>query len=428
MRRKYHRTGSVILSIFIFAVICVIAVVILIYQNGLRYIKSDAGIKYFGTVDKNGNILSGRLWFESDAATINTQKHFIVELRDPLLVSYLAGIPNARNFDILNVINESLPKDFVDSYPMNNFIFNLVDGRIFFKNETFDVLIKNHEDDKNILVSGNISASDGVDWVLVSDSLSPSSYKDFEVAQADNKARRYKGDILSFVKKEDIDFASFVFKDDTVVHLYSVKNLYRINFDKGARSGELFIGALNRSFEKDGLGLYYFSDRGDIYYGYFSNDDKKGSCQLLCDGGDTYVGEMLDGKRNGAGYYKWKDGDSYSGTFKDNLKNGSGKNIFSDGSFYEGEFLENIKNGYGKYILSNGDVYEGDFVNDSFKGKGKYSWASGEYYEGDFNFNVMHGWGTYYWATGRTYEGWWNMGKMVEDKPEDIEEVISNSE
>jgi hypothetical protein len=421
MRRKYRRTGSVILSIFVVAVICVIAVVIIIYQNGLRYIKSDMGIKYFGTVDKNGNIVSGRLWFESDAATVNQQKFFIIELRDPLIVSYLSDISNFRNFDILNAVNEALPKDFTDNYPMHNFIFNLTDDRIYFKNETFDVLIKEHQDNKNYLVSGEILDSDGINWVLVSDSASPVLYTDFEVAQVGNTARRYKGDILSYVKKEDIDFASFVFKDGTVINLYSVKNLYRINFDKGSRSGELYIGALNRSFAKDGLGLYYFSNRGDIYFGDFLNDYKKGYCQLLCDGGDTYVGEIKDDKRNGVGYYKWKEGDSYSGTFKDNLKNGNGINTFSDGSVYDGDFADNIKTGHGKYTFPDGSVYEGDFANDTFKGKGKYSWASGEYYEGDFNYNSMHGWGTYYWTTGRTYEGWWNGGAMVLEKPEGIE-------
>ena len=422
MRRKYRRTGSIILSIFIFAVVCVIAVVIFIYQKGLRYIKSDAGIKYFGTVDKNGNIVNGRLWVDSDAADVAQQKFFIVELRDPFIISYLADIVNPRNFDLLDTINQSLPKDFIENYPMNNFVFNLNDDRIFLRNETFDVLIKEYEDEKNILAGGEIRDSDGINWVLVSDNTSPTSYQDFEIAQAADKIRRYKGDIFNFVKKENIDFAAFTFIDGTVINLYSVKNIYRISYDKGSRAGELYIGVLNRSFEKDGLGLYYFSNFGDIYYGGFLNDDKKGYCELVCDGGDTYEGEMSDGKRNGTGYYKWKDGDSYEGTFKDNMKDGFGVNRFSDGSVYEGEFLENIKNGYGKYTFPDGSVYEGDFINDSFKGKGKYIWATGDIYEGDFNYNSMHGWGTFYWTTGRTYEGWWNMGKMVENKPEDIVE------
>ena len=423
MRKRYYRTGTVIFSIFLIAVIAVIAVFIFIYQKGLRYIKSDAGIKYFGTVDKNGDIVSGRLWFENDAADIDAQKFFIAEIRDYLIVPDISvpvlsvnDIIKYNGFDFIDKLNNILSPVYY--YPLDNFLFGKSDDAVFFRSETFDEVIKEHEKNKNNIISGEIYDSDGVKWILVSENNSPSSYKNFEVANENNQIKKYKGDVLSFIKKEDIDFASFVLKDETVINLYAAKNLYRINYDKGSRAGELYIGGLNRSFEKNGTGLYY-NNGGDIYFGDFINDEKNGNCALLCYGGDIYEGEIKDGKRNGAGYYKWREGDSYSGEFKDNMKNGFGINKFADGSVYEGEYKNDIKQGRGKYILSNGDIYEGDFVNDSFIGKGMYIWASGEYYEGDFDRN-MHGWGTYYWTTGRTYEGWWDMGKMVLDKPSEF--------
>jgi len=418
----------VILGIFIIALLCVGVIVFIIYQNGLRYIKSDEGIKFFGNTDKNDNIINGRIWFESDSANIDLQKFYIVEIKDSRFISYL---PDASTFsanynnDVPEIINSSLPDEITGLYPVNNFIFNQSDSGIFLRTGPFDVLLTDYENDGNKLLGGEIYTSNGVKWVLnlPSDKLDkPLFYTDFEILQAENSAKKYKGDILSFIQKEDIHFASFVFSNGNYINLYSAPDdIYRISYDKGPLKGELYIGKINGSFQKNGNGLYY-SKTGDIYYGDFIKNERTGKSELFSDRGDSYSGDIENGKKNGEGVFKWSDGTIYTGTFKDNMKNGWGINTFADGSVYEGDYVNDVKQGNGKYTWASGDVYEGDFVNDLYKGKGKFIWANGDYYEGDFNHNTLHGWGTYYWTSGRSYEGWWNLGKMVypEDKPDDV--------
>lgn len=427
MRKKYRRTGTVILSIFIVAVICVIAVVIFIYQHGLRYIKSDAGIKYFGNVDKYGDITDGRLWFEYDSATISPQKFYILELKDSQVAPDLPGYSTFSSVlpdDILSFLNESLPNELTVYFPMNNVVFNSSDDRVFFRHETFDTVIKNHESiNNNYIKSGEVYDSDGVKWVMIPANTSVSSYKDFEIVQEDNKVKKYKGDIFSFLNDEQINYATFTLKDGNIINLYPARGIYRISYDKGSLAEDLYIGKINASFQKDGLGLYYHIKSGDIYYGDFINGEKTGWCQFLFDTKDIYEGYIDNGKPNGEGVFKWSDGSSYSGTFKDNMKNGRGVYIFSDGSFYEGDYVDDVKQGSGKYTFASGDVYEGEFENDLFNGSGKYFWASGDYYEGDFARSTLHGWGTFSWTSGRKYEGWWLEGKMVLDKPGDVKDI-----
>ena len=418
MRKKHRRTGSVILGIFIAAVIAVIVVVIVIYQTGVSYIKSGAGIKFFGYTDKDNNILSGRLWFEGGAADINLQKFYIAEAQNSQYASslpdaglFLADLAGGDFIDVPGFINENLPGNITASYPLNNFIFNKSDSGISLKSETFGDLLKNYQDAGVVLNSGEIYTSDGVKWVLVTSRDYISSYEVFEVVQDGNASKKYKGSVIDFVKNENINFASFVLYDGTVVNLYPARNIYRIAYDKGDLSGDLYIGRINGDFQKDGLGLYY-SENGEISYGDFTKNEKTGNVSLLSNNGDSYFGSMENGRKTGEGYAVWSDGSSYTGELMDNMKHGRGRNVFADGSVYEGDFVGDVKDGYGKYIWAGGDVYEGDFANDLYNGKGRYTWANGDYYEGDFLHNTLHGYGTYYWTSGRSYEGWWDMGKM----------------
>ena len=433
MRKKYRNTGFVILGIFIAAVVFVLVIVFIIHQNGLRYIKSDAGIKFFGYVDKYDKILSGRIWYRSYSANIQQQKFYIVELKDSRYVSYLPDPALINSGGFIELVNSSLPDEFIKSAPFNNFLFNKPgenednNGGIFFRSETFDAVITGYEngENKNVIASGEIYASDGVKWVLLApdSNAGPSSYKDFEVAQSDNNTKKYKGDIFSFLYKEDINFASFVLTDGTFINLYFEPDVYRISFDKGTLDGDLYIGKINNSFQKSGRGLYY-GKSGDIYYGDFTGDDRTGKGEILSDTGDRYSGDFLDGKKDGAGVFEWSDGTVYEGEFKNNMKDGTGVTVFSDGSVYDGGYFEDLKHGKGTYIWVGGDVYDGEYENDVMKVKetGKYTWPDGNYYIGDFDHNSMHGYGTYYWISGRSYEGWWYSGKMVlpEDKPGDV--------
>ena len=432
MFRRYRKTWVVIITIFLLAALSVAVTAVVISQNGLRYYKSKARVKYFGNVTQNGDITSGRLWFESDSAKITRQKFYIVEAKDATSGSYLPdknaiSILKLQNIntELTDILNNSLPEEVRAAYPFNNFIFNSSNKGISLKTETFETLIKNYEKSKIFISGGEIYTLDGIKWdVFFTETEAAPSYKNVKISQTDNNDIRYGGDITDFINSKDIDFATFKLSNGALLNLYSAEGIYKINFDKGSRSGETYIGKLNDNYQKSGKGLYYYGARGDIYYGDFLNDEKTGLCEVLTSRGDKYAGSVEKGAKNGFGVIEWSDGSSYSGEFKDNMKNGKGINHFADGSVYEGDFLNDAKHGLGKYIWASGDCYDGEYENDIFKGKGMYTWANNEYYVGDFDFNTMHGWGVYYWTSGRSYEGWWNMGKMV--MPEEMTEIDNN--
>ncbi|MCL2814972.1 MAG: hypothetical protein FWD23_10265 [Oscillospiraceae bacterium] len=426
MKKKYRRTGSVILGIFIAAVLCVAAVVFFIYQSGYRYIKSDIGVKFFGDTDKNDNIISGRIWFEGGAASISLQKYYIIKAKGDYAVSRLPDentFLSAVNSDVLETLNSFLSENDQNNYPRNDFIFNRLEDGISLKIGIIDEIISSYNHEGVKFAAGEIYLGSGIEWVL--DIPEDAVYKNISVVRSDDRSKKYKGDILEFLNGENVSFASFLFTDGSVLNLYPAPNIYRVNYDKGPRSGELYIGEIDADFQKNGRGIYYYIASGDIYYGDFEKDEKTGRAEIYSANGDIYIGYIKNGKKNGEGYFIWgDDGSSYSGTFADNMKNGFGVYSFADGSIYEGEYVNDIKQGKGKFIWANGDEYEGDYQGDLYKGFGRYTWANGDYYEGDFNYNTLHGIGTYYWLSGRSYYGYWDLGKMVEfdEFPADIEE------
>lgn len=421
MKRKYHKTGTLILIIFAAAVVCVMAIIFCIYQSGLRYMKTDTGVKYFGKVDSDEYITDGRIWFETAVANINLQKYYIVELNDETLTSAL----NYKDFtpadDILHLINENIPEEIKNYFPLNHFIFNKEDAEIFLHRDTFPEVIKKYEKERNYIKSGEMYTSDGKNWSLSSSKANPASYKDLEIIPDADETKTYKGDLLKFLEAEQIYFASFALEDGSIINLYPAYSIYRIAYERGIHSGDLYIGPVTRNLQKDGKGLYYYSDIGDIYYGDFEQDEKTGVCAFLFKDGGSYSGSIIDGKKEGEGILKWVDGCEYSGGFVNNMKNGRGIYRFENGEVYDGDWVDDVRHGQGKFTFATGDVYEGEFENDIFKGQGKYTWASGEYYEGSFMHDTLHGRGIFYWASGRVYDGWFSYGEMVADKPEDVQ-------
>jgi len=329
MKKKYHRTGAIIFSIFLVAVICVIAVVAVIFRTGLRYTKiAGTGIKYFGNVDDGGNITDGRMWFDDTVAGIQLQKYYTVEIKDAGLVKPLTILNITSSDDVLKIINGALPKEMTDYFPMNDFVFNASDSRIIFHKEDFGSLIKSYEDSKNNIKYGEIHTSDGKVWILVSTKTNVTSYMDFDVSQQSDKSKVYKGDVLKFVADETINFATFTLAGGNIINLYPAYNIYRIYYEKGSHSGDLYIGSVSKSLQKDGKGIYFYKN-GDIYYGDFKAGEKTGKCEFWFAQGDSYIGDIINGLKEGDGIFKWSDGTSYTGSFKNNMKNGRGVNVFA---------------------------------------------------------------------------------------------------
>jgi len=420
MKKRYHKTGTVILSIFILAVICVAAIVFFIFQSGLRYMKTEqTNIKYFGRAHPDGHITDGRMWFEDTVASVRLQRYYIVDIFDESLNEIL----NIKNFtpydDVLKIINETLPDYMTDSFALNNFIFNTEYDPVFLHSEVFSDVIRNYERAKNNIISGEIYTADGTVWTLVSTKANPSSYNDFEVIPGGDKLKAHKGDIINFMESAYIRFASFNLSDGNILYLYPAHNIYRIEYDRGVDAGDLYIGPITDNLEKDGRGFYFYTT-GNIYYGDFIRNEKSGSCMILFDNGDTYAGGIIDGKKEGYAVFKWVDGSEYSGEFRNNMNNGRGLYLYENGEYYDGEWLDGVKHGTGKLVFAGGDTYEGEFASDIFTGRGRYTWASGEFYEGSFMHNAMHGRGKYHWITGRSFDGWFSFGEMVLNPPDDV--------
>lgn len=417
MRRKYHKTGTVILCILAASVVCVLMIIIFIYQSGIRYMRTpETGIKYFGRVDNNGYITYGRMWFGSTVASISLQRHYVVEINDGSLLPAL-NFRAAPADNVLYIINNNIPEDIRSGFPLEHFIFNQEDDRVLFQRETFEEIIRRYERERNNIISGEIYTVDGRHWTLFAENSNPSSFRNFEVIPASDRTRAFRGDLMTFLESEMITFASFTLSGGGTINLYPAHNIYRISFDRGVNAGDLYIGGINRNLQRHGRGIYFYAG-GDIYYGDFVRDEKTGTGKILFMHGGSYSGGILNGGKEGEGTFIWNDGNKYIGSFVNNMKNGHGVYLFADGSVYEGDWVDGVRHGHGVFLFPTGDVFEGSFENDAFSGHGRYTWASGDYFEGNFVNNSIHGWGTYRWVTGRRYEGWFSFGEMVLEPPD----------
>lgn len=423
-KKKYHKSSSVLLILFLLSLLLVVAAIIYAYTMGVRYIKTTSNIKFFGFVNKNNNseILNGKFWLEDGTTVkVDPQGYYIVEVKNvaaehiDAVTSGLYKLAEAPGDYVLEKINDAIPPEFTETYPMNHFVFNNTDAGVTFYKGRIAALLKEYDAKGNPPVSGEFYTTDTNLWILNSTKSSIHSYKDFDIVWENDKARRYNGDISAFISKEKIVFAAITLKDNNLIYIYPADNIYRFEYEKGNNKGDLYIGEIKNNFHKNGKGIYYYIDTGNICYGNFESDKKTGKFKILYSGGDSYDGDLDDGKKTGQGIFKWANGSSYDGQFKDDMKDGRGINIFADGSVYEGDYVEDAKHGTGKYTFASGDVYSGAFVNDVFSGHGTYTWASGESYEGNFEKNAIHGEGTFCWTTGRKYSGLFENGKMVRE-------------
>jgi hypothetical protein len=425
-RKKYLKGGAVVLCMLGAAVICVVIVIFLMYNSGLRYMRTASGMRYFGRVGADGYISHGRMWHEDSVASISAQRFYIVEINGAELLAGLdfrsyPGFDSGFNvFDILDTINENIPEHIRRGFDLGHFIFSRESAPVVLRRETFADLIRSYERGRNNIISGEIIAEGGKRWVLHSSSASPSSFRDFEIADSSDRTNLYRGDLLGFIENEgqSIIFASFGLAGGGFINLYPARDVYRIDFERGGSEGNLFIGEVNGDLQRHGKGLYFFENTGDIYFGDFAYGEKTGEAAILFSHGGSYAGQVMGGMKSGEGVFSWADGSSYSGGFLNNMKNGRGRYYFDNGSIYEGDWVDGVREGQGIFWFLSGDMYEGEFANDLFSGHGRYTWASGEVYEGSFVNNAIHGWGKFEWLTGRTYEGWFSIGEMTVEPPE----------
>lgn len=199
-------------------------------------------------------------------------------------------------------------------------------------------------------------------------------------------------------------------------------------------NGDSYKGGIVNGL-RQGYGVMKFSATGDVYEGYFSNDQLTGNGKFIYANGDLYEGSVLDSKKHGYGKFSYANGNTYEGNFENDVRSGQGKFVWASGAYYEGTFANDLKNGYGFMLFEDGSRYEGNFKDDMRDGeKGIYEWPNGERYNGTFRNNLMdtrlvddngnfitdehgefvHGEiAVYTFTTGRTYSGFFIEGQAV---------------
>ena len=220
--------------------------------------------------------------------------------------------------------------------------------------------------------------------------------------------------------------------DDKEKYIISTSNLKK----KGLLyiDGSIYKGMVSNILSRECFGIYYFNN-GNIYEGFFVNDNMEGRGRIisvegfvyegdfqnntasgygkcLFEDGSLYKGNWVNNNKQGLGEETYPDGSSYIGNFVNGKKNGRGKLSFPDGNSYEGEFWNNEIKGEGLYKFKDGRIYMGHFFNNKMNGYGIFKWPDNTKYYGHYDENKKNGFGAFFWVDGKKYEGFWKDGKQ----------------
>uniref|UniRef100_A0A6U6D2G7 PH domain-containing protein n=1 Tax=Guillardia theta TaxID=55529 RepID=A0A6U6D2G7_GUITH len=137
---------------------------------------------------------------------------------------------------------------------------------------------------------------------------------------------------------------------------------------------------------------------GNSYTGNFVADNKEGfgveiwiyqkSCTAVYDSkppgkfiwnnGDMYEGYWFQDEMSGEGTIKYINGNMYVGEMKSNLKSGKGRMRWASGDEYEGEWKAGVMNGIGRFSYAEDGLYDGAWLNDKRHGRGTMKYVNGK--------------------------------------------------
>jgi len=179
--------------------------------------------------------------------------------------------------------------------------------------------------------------------------------------------------------------------------------------------------------EFSGKGLF-IDPKGNYYFGDWKHNKCNGQGNLIIDGIEAYQGDFQDNKKWGEGIENLKNSDVYFGHFYKEDKNGNGKYIFSEGTAYEGTFNKSKITGKGKIKFNDGKKFIGEFDNGEINGIGELFYDNGIKFKGIYLMNKKNGKGEYIWPDGKKFEGNWKNNNLeqgiFEDKDNKIKEPI----
>lgn len=102
--------------------------------------------------------------------------------------------------------------------------------------------------------------------------------------------------------------------------------------------GEIYIGEFRKGTNiREGRGIF-ITNRGDLYEGFWIDDDKFGTGRMIMKDGSIYQGHFKEGKYHGKGIFCSPKGIIYKGEWANNKCNGTGYERFKDGSSFYGTF------------------------------------------------------------------------------------------
>ena len=168
----------------------------------------------------------------------------------------------------------------------------------------------------------------------------------------------------------------------------------------------------------DGRGTLTFPS-GQLYDGYFKDDEPEGYGWWRDDHGSIYDGNLKQYKRDGRGVWKDVNGDVYDGQWKDGKKDGRGKLIYANGDIYNGNWKDDKRDGRGVCEYSYGTVYDGNWVDDRKDGHGVWKDTNGDVYNGDWKHDKKDGRGMLTCANGDVYNGGWS-NNLPTDAPKSV--------
>lgn len=175
-----------------------------------------------------------------------------------------------------------------------------------------------------------------------------------------------------------------------------------VNYDNGAYKGQRDSNGV-----RQGLGVYWWSEDGDYFWGRWENGDQDGMGIYMM-GDDSYNINNCQGCRYFVGQYD-NDSKSGKGTCYDSWGNliyyGDFSNDSPTGSYPNGENYSQYKFEVIKY--TDGAMYVGETKNGERHGYGIYLWSSGAAWYGPWEDGQRDGYGIYLPYQGSSQTGTW---------------------
>jgi hypothetical protein len=98
-----------------------------------------------------------------------------------------------------------------------------------------------------------------------------------------------------------------------------------------------YEGTLTNEGLREGVGVYSYDNRNDVYFGEWKNDVFEGEGSYFYHSGDVYKGELHNGFKHGKGIYYYSNGNIYDGEWEEDFKHGYGKKNYRNlNESYEG--------------------------------------------------------------------------------------------